>query len=107
MKVVAYYDAGQDAVICSENGLVFLVSPVNLDSGTHGTHVAGIAAGTGDGETADDGTPHIGVAPKAHLVNVLSCCDGDIEDIIRGVEWTIENQKPSSTKYPCADVKSW
>ena len=53
------------------------------DSGTHG-HVAGIAADA-DGETADDGTPHIGVAPKAHLVNVLSCCDGDIEDIIRGI----------------------
>ena len=26
------------------------------------------------------------------MVNVLSCCDGDIEDIIRGIEWTIEYQ---------------
>ena len=96
LKVAAYYDAGQDAIICSENGLdgtMPCYPGQSLDSGTHGTHVAGIAAGTGDGETAPDGTPYIGVAPKAHLVNVLSCCDGDIEDIIRGVEWTIEFQK--------------
>ena len=96
LKVAAYYDAGQDSIICSENGLggtLPCYPGQSLDSGTHGTHVAGIAAGTGAGETAPDGTPHIGVAPKAHLVNVLSCCDGDIEDIIRGVEWTIEYQK--------------
>ena len=95
LKVAAYYDAGQDAIICSENGLAGTLPCYpgqSIDSGTHGTHVAGIAAGTGDGETAADGTPHIGVAPKAHLVNVLSCCDGDIEDIIRGIEWTIEYQ---------------
>jgi len=96
LKVAAYYDAGQDSIICSENGLggtLPCYPGQSIDSGTHGTHVAGIAAGTGDGETAPDGTPYIGVAPKAHLVNVLSCCDGDIEDIIRGVEWTIEYQK--------------
>ncbi|MEC8875655.1 MAG: S8 family serine peptidase, partial [Candidatus Thermoplasmatota archaeon] len=96
LKVAAYYDAGQDSIICSENGLggtMPCYPGQSIDSGTHGTHVAGIAAGTGDGETAPDGTPYIGVAPKAHLVNVLSCCDGDIEDIIRGVEWTIEYQK--------------
>ena len=88
MKVAAYYDALQDAVICQP-----CLPGESLDSGTHGTHVAGIAAGTGAGEPAPDGTPHIGVAPKANLVNVLSCCEGDIEDIIRGVEWTIANQK--------------
>ena len=96
LKVAAYYDAGQDSIICSENGLggtLPCYPGQSLDSGTHGTHVAGIAAGTGAGETAPDGTPHIGVAPKAHLVNVLSCCAGDIDDIIRGVEWTIEYQK--------------
>ena len=88
LKVVAYYDAVQDNVVCSP-----CLPGESLDSGTHGTHVAGIAAGTGDGDAAPDGSRHIGVAPKASLVNVLSCCDGDIEDIIRGVEWTITNQK--------------
>lgn len=95
LKVAAYYDAGQDAIICSENGLSGTLPCFpgqSIDSGTHGTHVAGIAAGTGEGEPNEDGTPHIGVAPDAHLVNVLSCCDGDIEDIIRGMEWTIEYQ---------------
>jgi|TARA_B110000263_G_scaffold176361_1_gene154124 subtilisin family serine protease/MFS family permease len=87
-KVAAYYDAVQDSLICSP-----CQPGESLDSGTHGSHVAGIAAGTGAGETAPDGNPYIGVAPKAHLVNVLSCCEGDIEDIIRGIEWTIENQK--------------
>ena len=90
LKVVAYYDAGQDAVICAP-----CQPGESLDSSDHGTHVAGIAAGTGDGLTtgSPDGSPHIGVAPKASLVNVLSCCEGDIEDIIRGIEWTIDNQK--------------
>ena len=95
LKVAAYYDAVLDTIVCSQNGLSG-TQPCfpgeSIDSGTHGTHVAGIAAGSGEGETASDGTPHIGVAPKAHLVNVLSCCDGDIEDIIRGIEWTIEHQ---------------
>jgi len=95
LKVAAYYDAVQNTLVCSENGLEG-TSPcypgISIDSGTHGTHVAGIAAGTGDGETAPDGTKYIGVAPKAHLVNVLSCCEGDISDIIEGIEWTITNQ---------------
>ena len=38
MKVVAYYDAVQDAVICSP-----CLPGESIDSGTHGTHVAGIA----------------------------------------------------------------
>ena len=63
----------------------------SYDSGTHGSHVAGIAAGTGDGDTASDGRRYIGAAPGAKLINVLSCCDGDIADIIEGIEWTIAN----------------
>ena len=89
-KVAAFYDAVQDTLVCSpcEYGQ-------SVDSGTHGSHVAGIAAGTGAGTLtgSTNGQPHIGVAPKAHIVNVLSCCEGDIEDIIRGIEWTVANQK--------------
>ena len=89
-KVSAYYDAVQDSLICSP-----CQPGQSIDSGTHGSHVAGIAAGTGEGLTtgSTNGEPHIGVAPKAHIVNVLSCCEGDIEDIIRGIEWTVANQK--------------
>jgi len=84
LKIIGYYDAIADEELPPET---------SRDSGTHGTHVAGIAAGTGDGETAPDGTRYIGVAPGAYLINVLSCCDGDIEDIIRGIEWTISNKE--------------
>ena len=42
MKVIAYYDAVQDAVICSP-----CLPGESIDSGTHGTHVAGIAAELG------------------------------------------------------------
>ena len=82
-KILVYYNAYEDQEYDGR---------LSEDSGTHGTHVAGITAGTGAGETAPDGTPYIGVAPQANLANVLTCCAGDIEDIIRGIEWTITNQ---------------
>ncbi|HJM61998.1 MAG: S8 family serine peptidase [Candidatus Poseidoniia archaeon] len=83
-KILVYYNAYDDQEYDGR---------LSEDSGTHGTHVAGITAGTGAGDTAPDGTPYIGVAPQAYLANVLTCCSGDVEDIIRGIEWTIENQK--------------
>ena len=82
-KILVYYNAYEDQEYDGR---------LSEDSGTHGTHVAGITAGTGAGDTAPDGTPYIGVAPQANLANVLTCCAGDIEDIIRGIEWTIANQ---------------
>ncbi len=82
-KILVYYNAYEDQEYDGR---------LSEDSGTHGTHVAGITAGTGAGDTAPDGTPYIGVAPRAYLANVLTCCAGDIEDIIRGIEWTIANQ---------------
>jgi MYXO-CTERM domain-containing protein len=82
-KILVYYSAYEDQEYDGR---------LSEDSGTHGSHVAGIVAGTGDGETAPDGTPYVGVAPQANLANVLTCCAGDIEDIIRGIEWTIANQ---------------
>ena len=65
----------------------------SFDSGTHGSHVAGIAAGTGGGQTAADGSRYIGAAPGAWLINILACCEGDIEDIIEGAQWAIDNKE--------------
>ena len=66
----------------------------SYDSGTHGSHVAGIAAGTGGGQT-DPGTGlrYVGAAPGAHLINILGCCDGDIEDVMQGAQWAIDNKE--------------
>jgi hypothetical protein len=36
------------------------------------------------------------VAPGAWVINILACCDGDIQDIIEGAEWAIENKNSKS-----------
>ena len=30
--------------------------------------------------------------PGAWVINILACCDGDIQDIIEGAQWAIENK---------------
>ena len=59
------------------------------DSGSHGTHCAGIAAGTG-GPSGQ----YAGVAPQANLVGVIALDggSGDEGDLLRAVDWTIENK---------------
>lgn len=60
------------------------------DDNGHGTHVASIAAGEGDGDAALEG-----VAPGAALVGVKALdCDGfGVEDdIVAGVEWVIDHK---------------
>ena len=59
------------------------------DSGSHGTHCAGIAAGTG----GSSGT-YAGVAPQANLVGVIALDggSGDEGDLLRAVDWTIANK---------------
>ena len=59
------------------------------DSGSHGTHCAGIAAGTG-GSSGN----YAGVAPQANLVGVIALDggSGDEGDLLRAVDWTIENK---------------
>lgn len=55
----------------------------------HGTHVAAIALGTGDG------TDFIGVAPEAKLIDVKVlnwCGEGLATDIIRGIDWCIDHR---------------
>ncbi len=51
----------------------------------HGTHVAGIAAGTG---AASEGV-FMGVAPDAHLVGVRIT---SVSEAIKGIQWAIENK---------------
>lgn len=55
----------------------------------HGTHVAGIAAGRGEGSPE-----YTGVAPEADLMNVKVLHDdgsGRASDAIRGIEYSVEN----------------
>ena len=88
-KIVAFYDA----VFTDEEQ----DPSTSYDSGTHGSHVAGIAAGTGGGQTdTSTGLRYVGAAPGAFLVTILACCDGDIEDIIQGAQWAIENREKHS-----------
>ncbi|MDQ3493236.1 MAG: S8 family serine peptidase [Chloroflexota bacterium] len=63
-----------------------------FDAHGHGTHVAGIAAGTGEGDpttAADDGR-HMGIAPDAELAvaKVLTDAGAGINsDLIAALEW--------------------
>ena len=52
----------------------------------------GIGAGTGGGQASPDGSRYIGTAPGAWVINILACCEGDIEDIIEGAQWAIDNK---------------
>ena len=84
-KVIAFYDA----VFTDEEH----DPSESFDSGTHGTHVAGIAAGSGGGQTdPTTGLRYVGAAPGARLINILACCDGDIEDVMQGAQWAIDNK---------------
>ncbi|NJE29819.1 alkaline serine protease [Thermococcus sp. 18S1] len=76
-KVVAWYDV--------VNG-----KTTPYDDNGHGTHVAGIVAGTGAVNSQ-----YIGVAPGAKLVGVkVLAADGSgtISDIIAGVDWVVQNK---------------
>ncbi|MBE27757.1 MAG: hypothetical protein CMB06_01405 [Euryarchaeota archaeon] len=91
-KVVAFYDAldgsGDDGSGETEA----------YDDQGHGSHCAGIAAGTGaidEGPTSDGSTPYRGVAPDAWLVGVKVLDgggSGSFEEVMRGMEWTIDNK---------------
>lgn len=61
------------------------------DDHGHGTHVAGIAAGSG----AQSNGRYKGVAPEANLVGIKVLSDkgkGSSSQIIEGIQWAVENR---------------
>lgn len=62
------------------------------DNNGHGTHIAGIIAGSG----AASGGRYMGVAPLADLI-VLKVLDekgnGTVENVCRGIEWIVQNRR--------------
>ncbi len=91
-KVVAFYDAldgsGDDGSGETEP----------YDDQGHGSHCAGISAGTGaveEGPLSDGATPYRGIAPDAWLVGVKvldSGGSGSFAEVMKGMEWTIDNK---------------
>lgn len=67
------------------------------DDNGHGTHVAGIVGGTG----ALSKGKYCGVAPKCKfvIVKVLNYKgDGNISDVLAGLQWVIDNQRKYNIK---------
>ncbi|WP_297498289.1 S8 family serine peptidase [Thermococcus sp.] len=94
--VVAVIDTGIDASHPDLKGKVVAWHDVvngkttPYDDNGHGTHVAGIIAGTGSVNSQ-----YIGVAPGAKLVGVKVLNgqgSGSISDIIAGVDWVVQNK---------------
>jgi len=83
-KVIAFYDAVNSPEL--KNGTEVKA----YDDQGHGTHCAGITAGTG----APD-YQYVGVAPKAQLVGVKvldSGGSGSFATVMAGMEWTVEKR---------------
>ena len=83
-KVIAFYDP------VNTPGLTNGTEVKAYDDQGHGTHCAGITAGTGAPEMV-----HVGVAPQAQLVGVKvldSGGSGSFATVMAGMEWTIEKK---------------
>jgi len=91
-KIVAFYDALDES---SDDGSG---ETTPYDDHGHGSHCAGITAGTGavdEGPLSDGSTPWRGVAPNATLVGVKVLDgggSGSFAEVMKGMEWTIDNQ---------------
>jgi subtilisin family serine protease len=92
-KVVAFYDALDDS---GDDGSG---ETEPYDDQGHGSHCAGISAGTGAVDEnpmgGDTSKPYRGVAPDAWLVGVKvldSGGSGSFAEVMRGMEWTIDNK---------------
>jgi len=83
-KVIAFYDPVNTPELT--NGTE--IHP--YDDQGHGTHCAGITAGTGAPEMA-----HVGIAPQAQLVGVKvldSGGSGSFATVMAGMEWTVDHR---------------
>ena len=83
-KVIAFYDP------VNTPGLTNGTEVKAYDDQGHGTHCAGITAGTGAPEMV-----HVGVAPQAQLVGVKvldSGGSGSFATVMAGMEWTVEKK---------------
>jgi subtilisin family serine protease len=76
-------------------------APIVADGHGHGTHVAGIATGTGEGTAlADDNGRYAGIAPGAELAvgKVLTDAGAGINsDLIAAMEWAAMPDSPDPT----------
>jgi len=83
-KVIAFYDAINNPQ--ATNGSEIFP----YDDNGHGTHCAGITAGTGA-----PSYQHVGVAPHANLVGVKVLSgsgSGSYSQVMAGMEWTVEKR---------------
>ena len=83
-KIIAFYDPVNTPEL--ENGTEIFP----YDDQGHGTHCAGITAGTGAPDNA-----YVGVAPQAQLVGVKVLDEGgsgSFATVMRGMEWTVEKK---------------
>jgi len=91
-KVIAFYDALDDS---EDDGSGETYA---YDDHGHGSHIAGIIAGTGvidEGPMSSGEIPYRGVAPGANLVGVKVLDGGgstSFEEVMRGIEWTMDNR---------------
>ena len=89
-KIVAFYDA------MDESGDDGSGETTPYDDNSHGSHCAGISTGTGEGSKEAYNAEYRGVAPGAQLVGVKVLSgsgSGSFEEVMRGMEWTIDNQE--------------
>ena len=89
-KIIAFYDALDDS---GDDGSG---ETTPYDDNGHGSHCAGISTGTGEGSQEAYGALYRGVAPGAQLVGVKVLSgsgSGSFEEVMRGMEWTIDNQE--------------
>ena len=93
-KVIAFYDSINDPD--TTDG-----STEPYDGHGHGSHCAGISAGTGDSNDPLIKGKNVGVAPGSWLVGVKVLSDsgsGSFEEVMRGMEWCIDKKEEFNIK---------